>query len=393
MAKSITGVCATLGVTTLGLATFSLATMVACAAAADLPKAMQKVVADLKLDAKDLDGLDQELAVPRAWIDGAQAEKETIVLGTWNEKEFRQMVGPFRERYPFINLKYDRSGTSNRGMKVLVALAENRIIADVLVSIADAATEFRETKALADLRELPGFKNIDTAYVAADGTWTGFKLSYRCMAYNTDKVKAADLPKTWDDLVNNPRWGKGNLALSNHPDSWLLGMWGEKGEAWGVDFTQKLFRNLQPQRRKEGMTAVSSLTVAGEFDANIPAPEWVVKRYVTKGAPINYHCPEPVPINISQIAMLDKSPRKNAARLFINWMISREGQIMQYAESFAVPVHKALQSEQYRPFGETITGKPAIVRDETLLNGEASKKMNEVWDAEWAKAPAVGKGQ
>jgi iron(III) transport system substrate-binding protein len=346
-------------------------------------------MADLALDPALLDGLDAELNVPKAWLDGARAEKEVIVSGTWEPREFRDMTAPFRERYPFVNLRYERAGTSGRGMQVLVALNEGRVIVDVMTAIADAILSYNEAKALADLHELPGFNNIAKDYVAADGTWISHKLSFRCMAYNTDKVKKEDLPKTWDDLVKNPRWGGGNLALTNNPASWLLGLWGDFGEKWGADFTRDLFEKQQPQRRKEGLTAATALAVAGEFHASLPSPEWVAKRYVTKGAPLGYHCPEPVPITLSQIAMLDKSPRKNAARLFINWMVSREGQIVQYATTFAVPVHKALQLPQFVPFADTIVGKREDVRDDALLTSETNKKMSELWDSYWAAAPGT----
>jgi iron(III) transport system substrate-binding protein len=351
--------------------------------AAELPKATQKAIADLKLDASMLDGLDAELDVPKAWIDGAKEEKEVIVSGTWEAREFQAMTAPFKERYPFINLRYERAGTSGRGMQVLVALGEGRVTADVMTAIADAIFYFIDMKALADLRDLPGFKNISPDYVATDGTWLSHKLSFRCMAYNTDKVKKADLPKTWDDLVKDPKWGNGNLALTNNPSSWLLGLWGDFGEKWGEDFTRALFEKLKPQRRKEGLTALTGLTVAGEFNASLPSPEWVAKRYVVKGAPMGYHCPEPVPITVSQIAMLEKSSHKNAARLFINWMVSKEGQIVQYATTYAVPVHKDLQLPQFVPFAETIVGKRANVRDDALLVSDTNKKMGELWDSYW----------
>jgi iron(III) transport system substrate-binding protein len=354
------------------------------AVAAELPKATQKAMADNKLDAALLDGLDAELNVPQAWIDGAKQEKEVIVTGTWQPREFQDMTAAFRERYPFINVKYERAGTSGRGMQVLVALGEGRVTADVMTAIADAVFYFIEMKALADLHELPGFKNISPDYVAKDGTWLAHKLSFRCMAYNTDKVKKEDLPKTWDDLVKDDQhWGNGNLALTNNPSSWLLGLWGDFGEKWGEGFTRALFEKLKPQRRKEGLTALTGLTVAGEFHASLPSPEWVAKRYATKGAPIGYHCPEPVPMTVSQIAMLEKAPHKNAARLFINWMVSREGQIMQYATSFAVPVHKDLQLPQFVPFADTITGKKANVRDDALLVSDTNKKMDALWDKYW----------
>jgi iron(III) transport system substrate-binding protein len=362
------------------------------AVAADLPKATQKMLADGKLNASLLDGLDAELAVPKAWLDGAAAEKQVDIFGTWNDADFRTMTAAFRERYPFVNLRYSRTGTTGRGMKVMVALREGRVIADVLTSIADATFELIEMKALADLRELPGFANVSSDYVATDGTWASYKLSYRCMAYNTNKVKKEDLPATWDDLVASPRWRGGNLAVSNLPDSWLLVLWGGKGEAWGADFTRKLFEQVRPQRRKEGMNATVSLTVAGEADANLPAGEDRVLQNLRKGAPIGYHCISPVTITVSQIAMLEKSPHKNGARLFINWMLSREGQIQQYVEASAVPVHKGLQTPTFLPFADTIIGKPHLVRDDALLNSATNKKMQDLWNTLWASPVAGQKG-
>lgn len=365
-----------------------LLTLGLVARAAELPKATQKVLTDHKFEAALLDGLEAELAVPRAWIDGAAKEDGVVIFGTWNEPDFRVMTAAFRERYPGVNLRYNRAGTTARGMKVLVALGEGRVITDVVTSIADATDEFIAMKALADLRDLPGFANVPSDYVAADGTWASYRVATRCMAYNTEKVKKADLPATWDDLVTNPRWRGGNLALSNLADSWLLALWGSKGEQWGEDFTRKLFQ-LQPQRRKEGMNATMALTIAGEADANIPAGSDRGQQYLKKGAPLGYHCPSPVPITVSQIAMLDKSPHKNGARLFINWMLSREAQLIQFATTMAMPIHKAFQTPRFVPFADTILGKPHLVRDDALLKSPISAKMQETWDGLWV-APVAG---
>lgn len=351
--------------------------------AADLPKATLKALGDLKLDARVLDGLDAELKVPQAWIDGARAEKEAIVLGTWDNPQFDVMTAAFRERYPFVKLRYSRSGTSARGMRVLIALREGRVLADVTTSIADATFQFEKAKALADLRGLPGYANMAKEYRAEDGTWAAFKLSYRCMGYNKKLVKAEDLPRTWDDLLTNPRWRGGNIAVSNHPNAWLLNLWGGKGEKWGEDFTRRLFEDLQPQKRKEGMSSLTALTVAGEFHANIPAPEWRAQQLAEKGAPIGYHCPAPIPITLSQIVMIEQSPRKNAARLFINWMLSREGQLVQFAETSAVPVHKSLQLPRFLPFPDTMLGKPVQVRDDALLDSPLHLKMVKTWEQYW----------
>lgn len=363
---------------------FLCSLLLAPCAVADLPKATQAALEKGKLDASLLAGLDAELAVPKQWLEEAAKEKEVVISGTWEPKEFAAMTASFKERYPAINLRYNRGATQQRTMQVLVALGQGRVTTDVMTAIADAWFQFKEMNALADLRELPGFKSVDAAMSAADGTWLPHKLSYRCMAYNTDKVKKEELPATWDDLVNSKRWGNGNLALTNNPDSWMLVLWMDKGEAWGREFLRKLFVDQQAQRRKEGLTALTGLTVAGEFHASLPSPEWIVQQYVTKKAPVDYHCPAPVPMNLSQVVMLEKSPRKNAARIFVNWLMSREGQIMQYVETSAIPVHKAMQTAQFVPFVETVTGKPFLVRDDALLGSEASKKMVETWAAHWS---------
>jgi len=375
-----------------GLAALALTlTSVPGAGAAELPKDTQAALAKLKLDPSILNGLDAELAVPKAWIDGAAKEDGVIILGTWRDNEFHGMQRTFEERYPTVKLKYHRTSTRARGIKVVIALSEGRVIADVSTSIADVYGQFKKMKALADLRELPNFKNLQKDYVGADGTWATFKVSYRCMSYNTKLVKAADLPKTWDDLLTNPRWRNGNLALSNHSTAWLLALWAKKGEKWGQDFTNRLFEVVQPQQRKEGMSASTALTVAGEFHANIPGPERRAKTYFDKGAPVDYHCPSPATVTLSQIVMFEKSENKNGARIFINWLLSREGQILQYVASNSVPSHKALQLRQFIPFADTIMGKPQVVRDDELLGGPLHKALMKNWNSHWTKA--VGKSK
>ncbi|MFT5539569.1 MAG: iron(III) transport system substrate-binding protein [Alphaproteobacteria bacterium] len=361
------------------------------ASAAGLPKATQEALDTLKLDASILKGLDAELKVPQAWLDGAAKEEGVIILGTWRDNEFQGMQETFEKRYPSVKVRYHRTSTRARGMKMVIALREGRLIADVTTSIADVYGHFKKMKVLSDLRELPNFKNLASNHAAPDGTWASFKLSVRCMSYNTNLVKKADLPKTWDDLLTNPRWRGGNLALSNHASAWLLALWAHKGEKWGQDYTRRLFEVVQPQQRKEGMSASTALTVAGEFHANIPGPERRAKTYADKGAPVGYHCPIPVTMTLSQIVMFKEAKHKNSARIFINWLLSREGQILQYVSSNSIPSHKGLQLRQFIPFADTIIGKETIVRNDELIGGDLHKAMTKTWNSHWTKP--VGKGR
>jgi iron(III) transport system substrate-binding protein len=359
--------------------------------AAELPKSTQKVMAELKVDPSLMNGLEAELRVPKAWIDGAAKEEQVVILGTWPNRQFRTMAAPFRERYPNVKLNYHRSGTRARGLNVVIALKEGRVIGDVITSFADSIIPFKNMKALADLSELPGIKNVPADHVAPDKTWVSHKISYRCLGFNTKSLKQADLPSNWDDLLTNKLLRGGKLAVTNHPNSWLLGLWHLKGEKWGENFINRLFEDVRPQQRKEGMSAATALTVAGEFNANLPAPEWQIRRYMDKGAPVQVACPEPVPMTVSPIAMLNNSPNKNGARLFINWVLSREGQLLQYYKSYVIPAHKDLDQPRFNSVFELVKGKKKSIRDDAILGSEMHKKMLKMWNAKWTNP--VGKGR
>jgi ABC-type Fe3+ transport system substrate-binding protein len=126
------------------------------------------------------------------------------------------------------------------------------------------------------------------------------------------------------------------------------------------------------------------LTVAGEFYANLPSPAGRALDYAKKGAPISYHCPNPVTATLSQIVMLEKAQHKDGAKLFINWLLSAEGQLLQYAASNLEAVNKTLQRPEFIPFADTILGKPVVVRDEEMFGSELHEAMKKEWESHWA---------
>ena len=133
---------------------------------------------------------------------------------------------------------------------------------------------------------------------------------------NTKRVNKADLPKTWEELLTNPRWHNGTLGLSNSPASWLLSLWGVKGEKWAKDYMTRLFTKVRPQLRKEGQNASMGLVAIGEFDAVIPASTRRALEYQKRGAPVGFHCPTPVPAGVTQLVILRGNPYPNATRQF-----------------------------------------------------------------------------
>ncbi|MFT5539880.1 MAG: ABC-type Fe3+ transport system substrate-binding protein [Alphaproteobacteria bacterium] len=368
------------GVPAAGLA--SLAT------AADLPKATQKMIKELKLGSKYTAGINKEAEMPAGWVAKAKKEKILRIAGTWDELQFAKMIKPFEERWPFLDIKYSRATRHDRVIKPLMAYQAGRITADVISGVGAKYSLFKKLKANADMSVVPNWKNVPKGMKAEDGGWVGQRLRYWCMSYNTNNVKKSELPKKWDDLITNKRWHNKKIGMGNRPNLWLIMLWGANGEDWAKAYARDIFATLKPQLRKEGMNALIGLTIAGEFDASIPSAAYRTYQQTLKGAPVGWHCPEPVPLSVSEMVLIRGSDRKFRARIFLNWFLSREGQIAQYYSNFAPPVHKDLQTKDFLQFPEAIVGKKIAFRYPELVENEQPKLMK-YWDPLWLSGRGI----
>lgn len=354
------------------------------AAAAPLPKATQDDLKKLKLEPSLLSDIDKELTVPQGWIDGAKKERKLRIFSTFDPPQAEVVFRAFKERYPFIAIEYSRASHEDRAIRTVVAYKNKKILTDILTGLGGSFFMYHEIGALENLKNIPNIKNNPPGTVDPQGFWVGMHMRYWCMAYNTRQIGKADVPKKWEDFLTNPKWRNGNLALGNRPQLWALQLWKAKGESWIKDYLTKLFNEVKPQLRREGMNAVLELLAAGEFYGSVPSAEYRTHQKVLDGAPVSYTCPDPAPGAVSEMAILKGSPNINAARLFVNWFLSKEGQIAQYIADYAPPVHKGLQRKELLPFAEEILTKQIAFRDpaDELL---VQPKLLEFWDQLWLK--------
>ena len=371
-----------------GLAAFLAGLLLAPVPAfpAELPKATREILQKTRLDAGMLAGIDAELAMPPAWLEAARKEGELRIVASWDPKQFREMAAPFRERWPFVKIAYTRGSVFDRGVKVLAAYAQGRSLADIIASSSGTWQDFEEAGALVDLRILPNFAPLPDENKEPNGLWVGQKIAYRCMAYNTQKFRTADLPRAWDDLLTNPIWRNGVIGIPDLPQLWLSQLWDAKGAAWTTDFITRFFALVKPQLRKEGTSAMVGLTAAGELPAMIGAADYRVKEMAQRGAPVSWHCPAPVPVAVSQLLMLKGGPAPHSGYMFLDWFLSREGQVAQFYADASIPVHRDLtQDPHFMPYPREVVGKPATARDEAGMRTEFPKLLA-IYEPLWKAA-------
>jgi len=351
--------------------------------AGPLPKSTQEMFKKEKLDPSLLGDIDAELKLPEGWLEKAEKEGTVRVTSTYKDSEAEVLFAPFKERYPNIRLDYYyRSTQASRSTKTLIAFRSGRVLTDIVTGIGSNYHKFKELGALENLHGIPNLKNLPAVALDPGYLMAGKEASYWCMTYNTNLVKRENLPRAWDDLLTNPRWRNGNLGLANRSNQWALQLWKTKGEKWAREFLSKLFTEVKPQLRKEGLSAMPQLVAAGEFHAAIPSSQSHAAQIQAVGAPVGYHCPDVIPGTVGDTVILKGTPNLHAARVFVNWILSKEGQITQFVADDSAPIHRGLKRPEFIPMFEEIRDKPVIFRD-SASELELGPPLVDLWNSYW----------
>jgi iron(III) transport system substrate-binding protein len=161
-----------------------------------------------------------------------------------------------------------------------------------------------------------------------DGYWTASNLYFMTLCYNTSLIKPADAPRTFDTLAD-PRWsGKiawtSELAITGPPGfigNVLTTMGPDAGMAW-----LKRFAALKPAALPISPRAVMDQVIAGEYAIGMQTYNHHAAISASVGAPIDWVRLEPLIGLFSLMGILKDAPHPNAARLFVEWAMSGEGQ-------------------------------------------------------------------
>ena len=114
------------------------------------------------------------------------------------------------------------------------------------------------------------------------------------------------------------------MALDANEERWVPGLMQSIGREKAVNFLKALAQQEIYIRR--GRSLLTQLLLAGEFDVQIVAYWHEVNRLMKQKAPIGWVGIEPAVTGAPQISLVDKAPHPNAARLFIDFVLSAEGQ-------------------------------------------------------------------
>ena len=300
-------------------------------------------------------------ASTNAILDAAKREGEIVFYASMNLAEANIMIAEFEKRYPSIKVKLNRAGSEKLLTRVLAEARAKRVAADVIQTVEFSMHILKRSGVLA--RHISPSDSLYPKNFKDEGFWTTVYYNPYVTAYNTRLVASRMAPKTYDDLLD-PKW-KGKMMMEGTKADWFAGMLQIMGQERGLQYMRQLAK--QEPMLREGHELLAQLVAAGEgfFDINIPASS--VDRVKEKGAPIDWIALGEAPAIMVGIGLASQATHVNAAKLFIDFALSREGQRLQ--QGFGRLVARTdLASEQ-----------PAAIRQIKMepVNPELAEKMND----------------
>ncbi|MBP1888076.1 ABC transporter substrate-binding protein [Sinorhizobium mexicanum] len=243
----------------------------------------------------------------------------------------------FKEKYG-VAVEYATGSTADNVSKIV-----NEAKAGVLQSdLWDGSTAYT-TIAAADLAGsyLPSSAaSLPAELKDPSGRWVAMTLQYYGAAANTELVGTDALPKSYQDLLR-PEF-KGQMAWST--GGGIIsppGMIGGLVKAMGEDNALAYLEALSTQdvaNSAERQTGLLDQVVAGQYKITLVAGTHHVHARQAKGAPITFLKLDPAITLISRVGMLKGSPHPNAARLFLEFILSNEAQSI-FAKGGYIPAN------------------------------------------------------
>ncbi len=253
-------------------------------------------------------------------VERARKEGAVTLYTSMQVVDSRPLTEAFEKKYG-IKVSLWRASGEKVAQRVVTEARGGRFEVDVVETDGAQMEILHRERQLAPLRA-PSVKDLPPAIVPAHGTYAPTRLSLYVLAFNTRKVPAAEVPKTYEELLD-PKW-TGRVALEAADVAWFAAVARAMGEEKGLAYFRKLAA-AKPGVRS-GHTLMAELVAAGEIDIALDAHVQGVARLKDKGAPIDWRPLQPAFGQPSSVGVAQRAPHPDAAVLLADFILSREGQ-------------------------------------------------------------------
>jgi iron(III) transport system substrate-binding protein len=270
-------------------------------------------------------------------VAAAKAEGVLLLYGGYNA-DYRGYNAVFEKRFPGIRVEFTQGSGNQLAIRIQAERRVGKYAADVVMGGASTFQgypdgtfeELRPLMILPEVADESAWFGGHHAFVDPFGKYviTSQGSLGQELAYNTNLVDPHEI-QSWRDLLD-PKW-RGKILYFNHNSiSSTFVFWFNQPDL-GPQFISDLFRKAQikeTQNLRQGIDWLST----GRYAIYLDGTPQAIDLAKAKGLPValfprtlaegevmtgSYCC----------MAVLDKAPHPNAAKVFLNWVLSRDGQI------------------------------------------------------------------
>ncbi len=248
----------------------------------------------------------------------ARAEGVLNLYATMGQEQINVLAAAFEKSYG-IKVNVWRANSEGVLRRAVTEAKGGRFEVDVIESNG-YELESLHLEQLSQAIDTPFAANMIAEAQPAHREWIGNRANLFVFAYNSQRVRRDELPKTYADLLD-PRW-KGKLAAEADNVDWFFTVGRELGEERATKLFSEIARNNGMQLRK-GHPLLASLTASGEVMAVTATYNYFIdKLRKEKLAPVDWVAVAPAVARISGVALSRRAPHPYAAMLFIDFMLS-----------------------------------------------------------------------
>jgi len=253
-------------------------------------------------------------------LDGAKKEGRLVLYTAMQPEDSTKLIELYRSRYPFVDATFFRAGSAPLLNRILTETRSNRVLFDV-VSGKVADLLLLQMKGLLGRIISNELALYPDKFKDKQNRWVDIYNNYYTIAYNTGRLKSGEIPSRWEDLLD-AKWNDGKIALEPRSYDWFFGMVTAWGREKTNDFMRKL--NLNKPAFRDGNVLIANLLAAGEFPIAITYAH-LVERLRARGAPVDWISVKPMIAAPISIAVAARPSHPNAATLFADMVLSKEG--------------------------------------------------------------------
>jgi len=260
------------------------------------------------------------LSAAETVIEGAKKEGAVVFYTTMDIQNSKPLLDNFTKKYPFIKGDLVRLGGTAMVSRIMAEAQAGANKFDVAVGISPSYIPMRERNLIAPYMS-PEFPSLYDDLYEPKGYWATVYLNTLVLGYNTKVISRNDLPKTYEDLLKPQYKQKFIIDIENHDV--FVGL----GQEWGQEKAIAYFKGLAKQEPVflRGNTNRASMVSVGERSLTFVYAQ-VIERMKQTGAPVDWIPLEPVNVEVNVSMLAAKAAHPNAGKLFIDYLISKDGQ-------------------------------------------------------------------